>query len=148
MNEERKIVVPKEEEVEATFELVESTEKEVGRLMTEIDEKINRFVELTGAKGKVVKKRWRDIKKGRTEKVTSDRVAELEKAVRDYYVRNGATLGDGTWEFQVSILTEYSQKNLRIVLAVEGKEPFVELEVAEARNTKEMFDKAFEYFAV
>jgi len=44
-------------------EVQESREEEVQRLMQEIDERVNRFVELTGIKGKPVKRRWRDIKK-------------------------------------------------------------------------------------
>jgi len=125
----------------------ESIHEEVAALIEDIDKKINRFVSLTNAKGKLVKKRWRDIKKGRIEKVASDRVAELEKAVQAYYVSKGLTLNDGTWEFQVSILTEHKQKNLRVVLAVSGQEPFVELEVAQAKSTQQMFDEAFKYFA-
>jgi len=40
-------------------------EFEVAELMREIENKIERFIALTGEKGKVVKKRWRDIKKSR-----------------------------------------------------------------------------------
>ena len=46
----------------------ESAAQEVSQLIQEIDSRIYRFIELTGASGKVVKKRWRDIKKSRTAK--------------------------------------------------------------------------------
>lgn len=41
----------------------EAKEAEIAMLMHEIDEKVNRFVALTGASGKKVKRRWREIKK-------------------------------------------------------------------------------------
>ena len=47
------------------MENAETIEEEVNRLMNEIDERVNRFVQITGARGKQVKKRWRDIKKSR-----------------------------------------------------------------------------------
>jgi len=42
---------------------IKEKEMEISMLMKEIDEKVNRFALLTGAKANPVKKRWRDIKK-------------------------------------------------------------------------------------
>lgn len=73
----------------------------------------------------------------------------LEETIRDYYTSQGYKL-DGSWWFRVDIWTIYKNKNIKVM--------FQDYKTKEAArviyfdgdisSTKEMFDKAFEFFKV
>jgi len=78
-----------------------------------------------------------------------DRLAELEKVILDYYLAKGYQVGVGGWGFKVKIETEYKDKKL----IVQFRESYLHdyfnyFSIYAKKNTTEMFDKAFEYFAV
>jgi hypothetical protein len=91
---------------------------------------------------------------------TEDRLAELEKQILEYFLSKGFKLkkdqkeDDTKWFFEVNINSKYKQKTLEVVFYYwsdadytsgweeSNKDSFT------ARTTKEMFDKAFEYFKV
>ncbi len=78
---------------------------------------------------------------------TNDRLTELEKQIRDYYVSDGFVLGTGWW-FKVFIGTMFKVKELEIHFF---KDVDVDEKVVcsiQADTTKEMFDKAFEFFKI
>lgn len=74
-----------------------------------------------------------------------DRLAELEKVILDYYLAKGYGIGFGAWQFNVNISNEYKRKNLVISFFENNKWEII-IEIKE-KNTKEMFDKAIEYFS-
>lgn len=73
-----------------------------------------------------------------------DRLAELEKVILDYYLAKGYQVGIGGWAFNVNISSEWKRKNLVISFYEKNKWEII-LEIKE-KTTKEMFDKAIEYF--
>lgn len=113
-------------------------------LMADIDSKVAEFCKLTGVKGKAVKKRWRDIKKQSAHEIPDDKITELEKAIRDYYVSKGYVVGDGTWEFQISFISEYNTKQLLVFLAAENA-IHTELDM-QGDTTKELLAETLKYF--
>lgn len=78
-----------------------------------------------------------------------DRLAELEKVILDYYLNKGYKVGVGDWNFTLVINSYYKNKNLYVQFY--DKEKFlhyIEAKFLDKPTTKEMFDKAIEYFAV
>ena len=75
-----------------------------------------------------------------------DRLAELEKVILDYYLAKGYEVGVDIWQFNVNISAEYKRKNLVISFFENNKWEIV-IEIKD-KNTKEMFDKAIEYFSI
>ena len=76
-----------------------------------------------------------------------DRLAELEKVILDYYLAKGYQVGIGGLGFKVNISTYHKQKEIQIMFKKDfnsNYEPVVRLI---HNTTKEMFDKAFEYFS-
>lgn len=81
-----------------------------------------------------------------------DRLAELEKVILDYYLAKGYKIlknqseVDNKWWFFTKIYSLYKQKLLTVTFC-EFKEK-AEVFAFEGKTTKEMFDKAFEYFSI
>lgn len=79
-----------------------------------------------------------------------DRLAELEKTILDYYLKQGYQLGTGDWNFKVYITSEYKNKEIRVVL-IERKDDGVKVSIAYKeieKTTKEMYDNAFSFFNI
>ncbi|MFW0714184.1 hypothetical protein [Aliarcobacter butzleri] len=80
---------------------------------------------------------------------TKDKLAELEKVILDYYLAKGYEIGVGGWGFYVDINSYYKLKYLTVHFKDTFKsdihyfQPFFK---AKEKTTKEMFDKAFDYF--
>lgn len=75
---------------------------------------------------------------------TKDRLAELEKVILDYYLAKGYRVGVGDWTFKVEINSRFRSKSLSVLFGDEcGWYPAF---TTSAIKTKEIFDKAFEYF--
>lgn len=81
---------------------------------------------------------------------TRDSLAELEKVILDYYLNNGYQLSFGGWGFKVKIETDYNKDKK---LIVQFRESYLHdylncFTLYCKGTTKEMFDKAFEYFTI
>jgi len=81
-----------------------------------------------------------------------DRLAELEAYILKYYLAKGyklekdQTKGDDKWAFKINIESLYKNKKLNVILRVEGTK--ISEDDFLGKTTKEMFDKAFEYFTI
>ena len=77
-----------------------------------------------------------------------DRLAELEKVILDYYLAKGYRIGVGGWAFRVEIISSYKYKRIIVYFKehhlVNSSFAFSTIN----ETTKEMFDKAFEYFSI
>lgn len=73
-----------------------------------------------------------------------DKLAELEKVILDYYLDKGYLEGLGDWGFGINIITEYKKKEIYIELRYGSQKSDFH---SKEQTTKEMFDKAFEYFS-
>lgn len=94
----------------------------------------------------LVKKIFKDKEK-KEETETKDRLAELEKVILDYYLAKGYQVGVGGWGFKIKIETENKDKKL----IVQFRESYLHdyfnyFSLYYKETTKEMFDKAFDYF--
>lgn len=76
-----------------------------------------------------------------------DRLAELEKAILDYYLGKGYQVGVGHWGFNVEIESDYKSKQLIVYFCKAKGEHYEQILKIEIETTKEMFDKAIEYFS-
>lgn len=78
---------------------------------------------------------------------TKDRLAELEKVILDYYLAKGYRIGVGGWAFRVEIISYHKYKRILVYFKehhlVNSSFAFSTIN----ETTKEMFDKAFEYFS-
>ena len=78
---------------------------------------------------------------------TKDRLAELEKVILDYYLAKGYRIGVGGWAFRVEIISFHKYKRIVVYFKehhlVNSSFAFSTIN----KTTKEMFDKAFEYFS-
>lgn len=74
-----------------------------------------------------------------------DRLAELEKVILDYYLDKGYQVGVGYWGFKVVTASVYKGKGCKVIF-FENFEPN-EVYKNSTPTTKEMWDKAFEYFS-
>ena len=79
---------------------------------------------------------------------TKDRLAELEKVILDYYLAKGYKAGIGGWGFKVNISTYHKQKEIQIMFIKNRKSNYETVFRVWEKTTKEMFDKAFEYFSI
>jgi hypothetical protein len=75
-----------------------------------------------------------------------DRLAELEKVILDYYLDKGYQVGIGEWAFNVEIDSDYKSKVLTVHFAKGDGLPYSKVFQVQEKTTKEMFDKAFEFF--
>lgn len=76
-----------------------------------------------------------------------DRFAELEKVVLYHYLGQGYQIGIGEWKFYVDVSSFYKSKRVRVVFWDYEKNIHRIEYNKEFKNTKEMFDKAIEYFS-
>ena len=78
---------------------------------------------------------------------TKDRLAELEKVILDYYLAKGYRIGVGGWAFRVEIISFHKYKRIVVYFKehhlVNSSFAFSTIN----KSTKEMFNKAFEYFS-
>ena len=78
---------------------------------------------------------------------TKDRLAELEKVILDYYLAKGYRIGVGGWAFRVEIISFHKYKRIVVYFKehhlVNSSFAFSTIN----KSTKEMFDKAFEFFS-
>ncbi|KLE01204.1 hypothetical protein [Aliarcobacter butzleri] len=79
---------------------------------------------------------------------TKDRLAELEKVILDYYLVKGYQVGVGGWGFKVNISTYHKQKEIQIMFRKNRKSNYETVFRIWQKTTKEMFDKAFDYFTI
>ncbi|MDX9744474.1 MAG: DHHA1 domain-containing protein [Arcobacteraceae bacterium] len=79
-------------------------------------------------------------------KIYNDRLAELEKVILDYYLAKGYEIGVSGWAFNVEIESEYKSKSLLIYFRENLHEHYLQVFKVEVETTKEMFDKAIEFF--
>jgi hypothetical protein len=75
-----------------------------------------------------------------------DRLAELEKVILDYYLAKGYQVGK--YAFNVEINSDYKSKKLAVWFHGNDDLPYSNIFTVIKTNTNEMFDKAFEYFAI
>ena len=78
---------------------------------------------------------------------TKDRLAELEKMILDYYLAKGYKIGVGGWRFKVNISTYHKQKEIQIMFMKDFHSNYETVFRVSQKTTKEIFDKAFEYFS-
>ena len=78
---------------------------------------------------------------------SEDRLAELEKVILDYYLAKGYKIGVGGWAFRVEIISFHKYKRIVVYFKehhlVNSSFAFSTIN----KSTKEMFDKAFEFFS-
>ena len=79
---------------------------------------------------------------------TKDKLAELEKAILDYYLVKGYGVGIGGCEFKVNISTYSKDKEIQIMFRKDRSFNYETVFRKWEETTKEMFDKAFEYFTI
>lgn len=79
---------------------------------------------------------------------SKDRLAELEKVILDYYLVKGYQVGVGGWGFKVNISTYHKQKEIQIMFRKNRKSNYETVFRIWQKTTKEMFDKAFDYFTI
>lgn len=75
-----------------------------------------------------------------------DKLAELEKVILDYYLAKGYQVGVGYWAFNVKIDSDYKDKNLEVSFYNGDGLPYSIVFTVLETNTKEMFDKAIDFF--
>ena len=80
---------------------------------------------------------------------TKDRLAELEKVILDYYLAKGYQVGVGGWAFNVIVRSWHKNKSLFVYFRKAGWDTeSICFSSGKQKTTKEMFDKAFEYFTI
>lgn len=78
-----------------------------------------------------------------------DRLAELEKVILDYYLAKGYQIGVGGWAFNVVIRTWHKNKRLLVYFRKASWDAgSICFSSNKQETTKEMFDKAIEYFSI
>lgn len=77
-----------------------------------------------------------------------DKLAELEKAILDYYLAKGYQLGIGGWAFNVEIESDYKSKQLFVYFSESKDEHYEQVLKVEAETTKKMFDEAIKFFKI
>lgn len=82
----------------------------------------------------------------------TDRLAELEEKILKYYISKGYKLlkdqvqDDDEWSFRVEINSRHKYKTIRVWLILSD---FCDIDYNDiSTTTKEMFDKAFEFFKI
>lgn len=78
---------------------------------------------------------------------TGDKLAELEKVIRDYYIKKYDYPDDSEWGFYLDINTHYKSKLLRVIRWTHiPSNDYLDFVLGSSETTKEMFDKAFLLF--
>ena len=85
-----------------------------------------------------------------TERVESDnmtdKLAELEKLILDYYLAKGYKVGVGDWGFEVDIYSRHKFKNLTVLFSDQlGTRPAF---TTTTRISSDMWDKAIDFFSL
>lgn len=78
---------------------------------------------------------------------SQDRLEELEKVILDYYLAKGYQVGVGGWHFIINISTSYKRKEIQIMFRQDICSNWETVFRIDKQSTKEMFDKAFEFFS-
>jgi len=104
--------------------LQDDNDKEISKLLIDINDAKNEIVKLRG----------------------QDRLAELEKIILDYYLNKGYQIGIGSWDFNVEIESDYKSKSLLVYFREYKHDNYSQVFNVETESTKEMFDKAIEWF--
>lgn len=77
-----------------------------------------------------------------------DRLAELEKVILDYYLAKSYKFDLFDSRFKVNISTFQNQKEIQIMFKKDFHSNYETVFRVSQKTTKEMFDKAFEYFSI
>ena len=77
-----------------------------------------------------------------------DRLAELEKAILDYYLSIGYKVGEGSWTFMINISTLYKFKEIQIKFCKDIISDFETVFRTHSETTEEILDKAFNHFSI
>lgn len=75
-----------------------------------------------------------------------DKLAELEKVILNWHLAQGYQIGVGGWAFNVEIKSDYESKQLLIYLRENIDDHYTQVYRVETETTKEMFEKAIEFF--
>lgn len=75
-----------------------------------------------------------------------DKLAELEKVILDCYLVQGYQIGVGGWAFKVNISTLHKTKEIQIMFRENIYSDLETIFRTDAKTTKEMFDKAIDFF--
>ena len=78
---------------------------------------------------------------------TKDRLAELEKVILDYLTKEGFKIDDISCKFEIYLETQYKLKQIQVNFKRGVGFHSSNIFQTKAETTKEMFDKAFEYFS-
>ena len=84
----------------------------------------------------------------------TDRLAELEEQILKYYLAKGYKIfkdqkkDDKEWTFQVYIRSAQKLKIMEVITCFKGEDENVVIFKNISKTTKEMFDKAFEFFKI
>ena len=78
---------------------------------------------------------------------SEDRLAELEKAILNYYLAEGYVFDLFGSRFQINISTFQYQKEIQIMIKKDFNSNYETVFRVSQKTTKEMFDKAFEYLS-
>ena len=79
---------------------------------------------------------------------TKDRLAELEKVILDYLTKEGFKIDDISCKFEIYLETQYKLKQIQVNFKRGVGFHSSNIFQTKAETTKEMFDKAFEYFSL
>ena len=79
---------------------------------------------------------------------SEDRLAELEKAILDYYLAKGYIFDLFGSRFQINISTFQNQKEIQILIKKDFNSNYETVFRVFHNTTKEMFDAAFEHFSI
>ena len=79
---------------------------------------------------------------------SEDRLAELEKAILDYYLAEGYKFDLFGSRFQINISTFQNQKEIQILIKKDFNSNYETVFRIIHNTTKEMFDAAFEHFSI
>ena len=78
---------------------------------------------------------------------TKDRLAELEKVILDYLTKEGFKIDDISCKFEIYLEAQYKLKQIQVNFKKGVGFHSSNIFQTKAETTKEMFDKAFEYFS-
>ena len=78
---------------------------------------------------------------------TKDRLAELEKVILDYLTKEGFKIDDISCKFEIYLETQYKLKQIQVNFKRGVGFHSSNIFQTKAETTKEMFDKAFEFFS-
>ena len=79
---------------------------------------------------------------------SDDRLAELEKAILDYYLAKGYVFDLFGSRFQINISTFQYQKEIQILIKKDFNSNYETVFRVNHNTTKKMFDAAFEHFSI